>query len=138
MTDTLEKRPSTEEVTFHLLKLKLDEGTNLVGHYLKAYAFFLAITGVLLKFALDDHAAGEMRKVMCAFGILLCLLGFLVCYFGESLRRKLRKDICSLSELLQAPVLDSNLSTIKYIVIAAVCFTLSVLTMWVVLLGRAL
>jgi hypothetical protein len=134
MVEDTEKKLSPDEVTFELLKMKIEEGANLVTHYLRAYAFFLAITGVLLKFALDQSATAELRKVMCIFGIMLCLIGFLVCYFGESLRKKIVEDISNLSSRLQAPILASNLATIRYIVIAAVWFTLSVLIVWIFLL----
>ena len=46
MADTDDSKLSPDYVKFHLLKMKLEEGANLVGHYLRGFAFFLAINGV--------------------------------------------------------------------------------------------
>ena len=117
-----------------MLKQKTDEATQLQGHYIRAFTVYLAITGGLLKFALDQNATPQLKSAMGLLGLLISCSGLLACLFGERLRRTMESDISLLSTDLGLPQLTSNLLSLKYTVRTAFVFVLIVVVSWLYVL----
>jgi hypothetical protein len=117
-----------------LLKDRLQEGNSLLGHYIKSFTVYLAVTAVLLKFALDTGVTAEMRYAMSIFGLAISILGVGVCALGEHLRRAVLADIRTLSAHLALPMLSSTLAPLRNTVVVATLFVASVIAGWIYLL----
>ena len=80
-------------------KLELEQRVRLyefhVGAYIKGIAFYLAITGVLLKFAVDTV---QYRTVFAAAGLLCSFAILIPLMFGLRHERVMRRRFVELAE----------------------------------------
>jgi hypothetical protein len=117
-----------------LLKAKYQEGADLLTHYLRAFVIYVAVTGALLKFALDEHATTTLLIAMAALGLAISALGCAMLGLGEHLRRLIRSDIDNLGDLLCVPRLSSNQVSLKYVLLSSLLFVTIVIAGWIYLL----
>jgi hypothetical protein len=120
-----------------LLRQKTDESATLLGHYIRSYTVYLAVTGALVKFAFDANSTPQLRRAMIILGFLISAAGLLVCVFGESVRRTLAADLRMLRQRAGLPELASDLLAIKYTVITGVVFIIIATLGWLFLLVAA-
>lgn len=59
--------------------------------YIKMFALYVGIIGVLFKFALDQQATGELRRALGIYMLVLCALFALGITFAEVMTRRLRR-----------------------------------------------
>ena len=121
-------------VLMELLKQKQAEAVGLLATYIRAYTVFLAITGAMLKFALDASSTPELRQALCALGLASCACAFLAAVFGEKLRRDTRSRIQELLAELHVDVEPDNLRGILYTTITATVLSLFILGGWIYVL----
>jgi hypothetical protein len=123
---TLNSEQSPERIN-ESAKLELEQRVKLyefyVGAYIKGIAFYLAITGVLLKFAMDcDRYRGVFSAVglLCSFAILIPL------WFAIRHERELQRRFLELAALTATkPISTSPLLVLSC---ATACF-------WVIMLS---
>jgi hypothetical protein len=117
-----------------LLKHKLGLATEMVSCYLKAFTVFVAITGRLLKFALDAQSTPALRRGLSLFGVLVSVMGLVACHFGERFHQSLNDDIGAIAKTLGVGPASSSARPLHYIVIIALAFAVSVALGWLYLL----
>lgn len=122
------------DVLLGLLQDKKDEGKNLVTHYIRAGIFYAVAVATILKFAYDSNSTVDLRRALLAFGAILSFLGLIMASFGELLRRRIESDIQMLTKELKAPVLCSDLLSLKLTVYIFIAFVMVILLGGVVLL----
>ena len=135
VTTTPEVPSAMQSLLTELLRQKTDEANALLGHYIRSYTVYLAVTGALVKFALDENSNAELQRAMSLLGLLTSAAGLLVCIFGERLRRALVSDLQTLRDRAGLPMLSSDILAIKYTVITGVVFIVIVTMGWVYLLA---
>jgi hypothetical protein len=96
MPESDDNAKGRRDVLTVLLTAKVQESRELLGHYIRAFTIYAGITGAVLTCALNDKATTELRLSLFAFGGALNVLGFGVCFMGESLRRSVVRDIDAL------------------------------------------
>jgi hypothetical protein len=138
--DSLDDAPKSvaeatrRQVLEQLLKQKQDEAAGLLSTYVKAYAVFLAITGAMLKFALDANATPTLREALCLLGIASCTCAFMAGVFGERLRRDTRVRLQEFLDLLGVNLEADQLQGVMYTTITGVAFTVFILGGWLFIL----
>jgi hypothetical protein len=130
--ETARESPHTRlRVMEELLKQKQSEAAGLLATYLRAYAIFLAITGGMLKFALDANATHELRQALCLLGFASCVCAFLAGVFGELLRRDTRARLSELLGGLYVRIEADDLRGLMYTTITGVLFSVFIFIGWV-------
>ena len=119
------------EVLRDVLNRKLIGNQELVNQALKVFAFYLAITGVLLKFALDKNSTPELKLVISILGISFSFIGFLTVFLANRLRNSIIKEIENLCNLLNIDFLPSTLLPLKYIEICSFLFAIITMVGWI-------
>jgi hypothetical protein len=121
-----------------LLVQKLDSGADISKLAVTTFTVYLAINGVLLKFATDAAAKTPPdRKAVLAFcvaGVGASLVYLLACYFKRRLRQATNDDIAALTAVLAVPLVSDQMLMLKYIGIATTVFTCLALSGWMYLL----
>lgn len=125
---------SKESVLLEILKQKLAKADGLMAHYMRAFAFYLAITGALLKFSLDASSTHSLRVALSGFGIIMSLLAIMVSILGERLRRAVKSDIEELYARLNIPLVPDKLISILYVTITGSIFNFICLGVWIYLI----
>lgn len=59
--------------------------------YIKMFALYVGIIGVLFKFALDQQSTSELRRALGIYMMVLCALFALGIAFAEIMTRRLRR-----------------------------------------------
>ena len=132
--DATAPRTASEAVLLELLKQNQNDGSALIGHYVKAFTIFVAVTGGLIKFALDQNATESLRKALSMMGLGVSVLALLVCIMGHRLRRTVHAEIGRLYTELHIPMEPEPLSALKFtIVVGVLCGLLSLLG-WIYIL----
>jgi hypothetical protein len=113
-----------------LLRQKQNEASGLLASYIRAYALFLAITGAMLKFALDASSTHELRQALCFLGLASCACAFLAGIFGEKLRRDTRQRLNELLEGLGVNLEPDEMRSVLYTTIVGNVFSVFILLGW--------
>jgi hypothetical protein len=116
------------------LHKKLEEGRDLLAQFIRATAIFIALTGAILKFALDNNATPQLRVALILFGVGVSLLAAITCLMSHKIRKALEEDILSLLAELKQISLKSNVLALKYAVNLTLCLVLLTIVGWVYLL----
>lgn len=119
------------EFAKELLNIKRSELDQLTAHYLKALAIFIAISGVIVKFSLDQESTEVLSRALATLGIGCSLVGMLACIVGERLRRIIVGEIVGLSSVVGVPNLASDSLSLKYTLGFSACIAASALGVWV-------
>ena len=119
------------QVLEELLKQKQSESAGLLGTYVRAYAIFLAITGAMLKFALDTNSTRELRHALCLLGFASCVCAFLAGVFGEQLRRDTRGRLQEFLDALRVDIEADQLRGLMYTTITGVLFSVFIFAGWI-------
>lgn len=134
MDDLVATGSQRQQLLGAILTAKLQEGRELLGHYIRAFTIFVAMTGALLTLALNERATPELRLSLMMFGAALTGLGFAVCGFGEILRRATLREIDELSSELNVPACHGGLLAVRFTVIIVVVFLVFEAVGWAYLL----
>ena len=94
-----------------------------VGSYIKGIAFYLGITGILLKFAVDSE---NYRSTFCAAGILCAVAVLVPLVFGSVHERAMRVRFRELAKATDTEAIST--SPLRMLVFATVVF-------WVIIAG---
>lgn len=117
-----------------LLKLKSKEAELFTSNIVRTIALFLAVTGGLLKFALDRNATENLRMALSVMGLVTSLLVLLACYLGERYRRSLKEELNSLKLALRRDASAERLTGIFNLVVGAVGLAVTALMGWIFLI----
>lgn len=124
--------PSTSsELLAESLKSSRQWAREILGHEIKAFTVFLAATGAVLKFALDANATFVLRQGLAVFGLLLSVVGLLICYMAVRLRRALVADLSTLEHSLGAPHQAAIALPLKYMEVIGTVFACLLLAGWI-------
>ena len=119
------------------LKQKLHEAHDLTAQALKVVAFYLAVTGALLKFAFDVNSTRELALALTGMGIFISGVGLGAVWSSSQVRNKTQADILSLQDALMLPVrLQSTMLALRAIERLAIALALIGTISWVYLLGQ--
>ncbi len=129
---------STQDPYIELLKLKSSEAGTFMTNILKVETLYLAITGALLKFALDLNATPALRAALSWLGLTLAGFLWLAAWFAELYRRTLRRDFTLIHEKLGlsgvAPDFEAG---IRLGVIGIAATNMAIIGGWIYLLAAA-
>jgi hypothetical protein len=127
-------RTVSEAVLIETLKQKQNDASALIGHYVKAFTIFVAVTGGLIKFALDQNATAQLRNALSMMGIGVSVLALFVCIMGHKLRQTAHAEIGRLYAELHIPIEPEPLTALKFTtVVGVLCAFLSLLG-WIYIL----
>jgi hypothetical protein len=132
--DSTSSAEGSIEVYLELLKLKAAEITSLQSNIIKVVGLYLAVTGALLKFALESAATGELRAALSYMGTLVSLLTWLACFFAESYRRSLKKQIEKIYITLNVARIPEGIPGVKYSIWLSFLLAFSAFVGWSYLL----
>ncbi|MDH3604460.1 MAG: helix-turn-helix domain-containing protein [Candidatus Tectomicrobia bacterium] len=113
--DSSQNISNNKELLSDLLKYKIEEGRELLGHYLRAFAIFVTITAVLIKFAFDKNSTELMRQALTGTGLVLSVMGFAVYAFGKIVRHAVCIEAEKLSNTLGVGDFRPMLLPVKYV-----------------------
>jgi hypothetical protein len=120
----------TKVVAGELLQARVQEAGALLGHYLRAFALYVAIMGALVKFALDKDSTPQLRSALALLGLGLCLLGFLACVLGQIVARKLLAEIRTLCLVTELPVPRTSVLPLEFTALTTVLFVAIAISTW--------
>jgi hypothetical protein len=114
-------------------KIELEHRVNLyqfyIDQYTKGIAFFLAITGALLKFAIDSK---NYRTIFSAIGILCSLAVLIPLLFGFNHESSMSKDFGRLAQNTGTKKISTT--PLKMLAIATAIFWIIVFLGWLYLM----
>jgi len=119
-----------------ILKIKMQNLSDLLPQYIGSFAIYITITGGLLKFALDTATLPEQRRALIIFGVALSFLGLLTCAFGWLLQRSIMRDIKGLNSRLGLPTMISSFLPLVFATALVSIFVTFCLAGWFYLLMR--
>ena len=109
-------------IRMELLKEKLTESRCLVSDATKTVLVYLAITGLLIRLAVDNVPRRGLFLSLSIAGVLTSLFSVFVFYTQFLIRRAVVDDLKRLNDSLGAPLLNCDLPTLKYISMTALLF----------------
>ena len=125
---------SSMQFYLEILKLKTAETASLQSNIVKVIGLYLAVTGALLKFALEGAATEELRAALSYMGTLVSLLTLMACVFAERYRRTLKQEIARIYTVLNVDHLVEGLPGVKYAIWLSFSLAISTLGGWSYLL----
>ena len=117
----------SNDILLELLKQKCQEGHDMLSQYLRAFAIYVAIIGILVKFALDQGASAELRNTLLMAGIFISIVALYTCLLGHKIRISISSEIQNLNDKLNNPLLLTDLNHLKFTVIIALSFVVIVI-----------
>jgi len=123
----------TDDILEKLLTEKKKELREYFSFYLRGIALYIAVTGVVIKFAFDKDATYTLKNAMSFFGVALTLVGFLSCIYSVIYQKAVRNDFLDLSKKEENISLKSDLLPFKYMTQMLFVFLIVVLVGWIYL-----
>jgi hypothetical protein len=136
MSESESTSESSARATYvEVLKLKSSEAGTFMTNILRVEALYLAITGALLKFALDANATPPLRSALSWLGLSLAGLLWLAALFAELYRRTLLRDFALIHEKLQLSGIAPDFETgIRLGIVGIAAMNLAIIGGWSYLL----
>jgi hypothetical protein len=111
-----------KSIVVDLLKNRLDAQQKLNEGVGRVCVLYLAVFGIILKYAFDEGVPVETRRLITIFGIAMALFGILTSVFADITRRRLDADVIELNEAAGRPLKHPANCGLRYTVIACIAF----------------
>jgi len=125
-----------QKMSLEILRIKFEEAKSYNTISVTAFTIYLAINGVLLKYAFEKDIAPSLPIVLSIIGVATSTLYIAVALFKNLVRQQLEKDVAHLNESLGCPLVAKQLTGLRYISVGTGSFSVFALVGWFVLLLR--
>jgi hypothetical protein len=119
------------EAQIEMLKIKSKEAEIFTNNGMRTIALFLAVTGALLKFALDAHATEDLRLVLSVMGLVTSSLLLLASLVAAKHRQLLKHELDELRLALLGDCAEERLTGILNLIIGALGLAVAALISWI-------